>query len=69
VLDQDQIIVKGKWALRARRQLARQGISLDHSTRGFQSIGGYLRGVRERISFQLAGFLSFRIRRRFNKLS
>ena len=69
MLDQDQIIVKGKWALRARRQLARQGISLDHSTRGFQSIGGYLRGVRERISFQLAGFLSFRIRRRFNKLS
>jgi hypothetical protein len=68
VLDQDQIIIKGKWALRARRQLARRGISLDHSTRGFQSIGAYLRGVRERISFELAGFLSFRIRRRFRMI-
>jgi hypothetical protein len=69
VLDQDQIIIKGKWALRARQQLARQGISLAHSTREFQSAGAYLRGVRERISFHLAGFLSFRIRRRLKKLS
>jgi hypothetical protein len=69
VVDQDQIIIKGKWALRARRQLARQGISLAHSTREFQSAGAYLRGVRERISFQLAGFLSFRIRQRLEKLS
>jgi hypothetical protein len=69
VVDQDQIIIKGKWALRARRQLARQGISLGHSTREFQSAGAYLRGVRETISFQLAGFLSFRIRQRLKRLS
>ena len=69
VLDQDQIIIKGKWALRARRQLARQGISLDDSTREFQSIGAYMRGVRESISFASAGFLSFRIRRRLKMIS
>jgi len=69
VLDQDQIIIKGKWALRAHRQLARRGIRLGHSTREFQSNAAHLRGVRERISFELAGFLSFRIRQQLKKFS
>jgi hypothetical protein len=67
LFDQDQIIIKGKWALRARRQLARQGISLASSKREFQSFRAYLRGIRETISFELAGFLSFRIRRRLGR--
>lgn len=68
IFDQDQIVIKGKWALRARRQLARQGLSLAHSQREFQSFGSFLRTIRERISFEVAGFLSFRIRRRLNRL-
>ena len=69
VFEQDQIVIKGRWALRAPRQLARQGLSLADSKRELQSFGSFLRGVRERISFETAGFLSFRIRRRLNKIS
>jgi hypothetical protein len=69
VLDQDQIVAKGKWTFRAPRKLARQGISLANSKREFQTFRSWLRGIRERISFELAGFLSFRIRRRLHKIS
>lgn len=68
VLDQDQIIIKGKWALRARRQLARQGLSLSQSKREHQRLGSILRGIRETISFELAGFLSLRMRRRIKRV-
>jgi hypothetical protein len=68
VVHQDQIVIKGKWTLRAPRQLARQGVSLAHSKREFQSFGSFLRNIRETISFELAGYLSFRIRRRFNRV-
>jgi hypothetical protein len=68
VLDQHQIVIKGRWALRARRQLARQGLSLADSKRESQTFESFLRTVRERISFELAGFLSLRIRRRLKKL-
>jgi hypothetical protein len=68
VLDQDQIVTKGKWNHRAKGRLSQQGISLAESKREFQSRGSWLRGIRENISFQLAGFLSFRIRKRLNRL-
>jgi len=68
VLDQDQIVTKGKWTFRARRQLARQGITLANSKREFQAMETRLREFREKISFQVGGFLSFRIRRRLNKI-
>lgn len=67
ILDQDQIVTKGKWSFRARRRLARQGISMANSPREFQTIGSYLRGLREQLTFQLVGFLSFKIRKRLNK--
>ena len=62
-VDQDQIVIKGKWTLRARRDSLRdrasalpiQNENSKVSDRGCESI-------RETISFQLAGFLSFRIR-------
>jgi hypothetical protein len=63
IFDQDQIVLKGRWAYRAPKRLARQGISLTNSKREFQTFTSWLRGVRETISFQLAGFLSFRIRK------
>lgn len=69
VLDQDQIVTKGKWSFRAPRKLARQGISLADSRREFQTLRSWLRGIREKISFQFCGFLSFRIRRRLNRIS
>jgi hypothetical protein len=68
VLDQDQIVTKGKWSWRTPRRLARQGLSLGYSKREYQSFASVLRGIREYISFQMFGFLSFRIRRRMNRV-
>jgi len=69
VVEQHQIVTRGKWNRSAPRLLARQGLSLAHSSREFQSFGSWLRNIREKISFQVAGFLSFRCRRRLNKIS
>jgi hypothetical protein len=66
VLDQRQIVTKGKWNLRAEELLARQGLSLDNSKRERQARGTRRRDIRQRIVFQLFGFLSFRLRKRFN---
>jgi len=68
VLDQDQIVIRGKWSYRAPRKLARQGISLARSKREFQSFRSWLRGIREKISFVIGGFSSFRIRKRLNRI-
>jgi hypothetical protein len=68
VIDQDQIVTKGRWARRASRQLARQGLSLAHSKREFQTLRSWSRGMREWITFQAVGFVSFRIRKRLNKV-
>jgi hypothetical protein len=68
VVEQHQIVTRGKWSRSAPRLLARQGLSLGNSRREFQSRRSWLRQLRERISFQIAGFLSFRIRRRLNKI-
>ncbi|MBI2713826.1 MAG: hypothetical protein HYX37_05145 [Rhizobiales bacterium] len=68
VIDQDQIVTRGKWSPQASRKLARQGLSLSNSKREHQPFRITLRVVREKITFQLVGFLSFRIRRRLNKL-
>jgi len=67
VLDQDQIVTKGKWSFRAPRRLARQGLSLANSKREFQTLRSWMREIRERITFQTVGFLSFRIRKRLNR--
>jgi len=66
VLDAAHIVTKGRWRRSAPRLLARQGLSLAKSTREFQTLKSRLRGVRENLSFQLFGYLSFRIRRRLN---
>jgi len=68
ILDQDQIVIKGRWNRRAARQLAREGLSLDNSKREFQTFGSWLRGIRENISFEIAGYTSFRLRKRLNRL-
>jgi hypothetical protein len=68
VLDLEHLVSKGKWSWRAPRQLARQGLSLANSKREFQTVRSRLRGIREKLSFQLFGYLSFRIRRRLNLL-
>ena len=69
LVEQHQIVSRGKWSWNAPRLLARQGLSLNGSKREFQSPGYWLRRLREGVSFQLTGFLSFRIRRRLNKIS
>lgn len=68
ILDQDQIVIKGKWSWRAAQQLARQGLSLTNSQREFQTRGARLRGLRERISWELGGYSSFRFRKWLNQL-
>jgi hypothetical protein len=69
LVEQHQIVRRGKWNRNAARLLARQGLSLARSNRKFQSVGEWLRNKREATSFQLAGFWSFRLRRRFKKIS
>lgn len=69
IVDQHQIVTRGKWSFNAPRLLARQGLSIGNSKREFQTFSSWLRGVRAIISFQVAGYLSFRIRRRMNRIS
>jgi hypothetical protein len=68
VLHYDAIVSKGKWLPRARRVLAQHGLSLANSQREFQALQSRLRGIRQRIIFALFGYLSFRIRKKFNWL-
>lgn len=68
VLDFAAIVTKGKWNPRAPELLARQGLSLANSSREFQAPESRLRGMRQKITFALVGYLSFRIRKRLNKL-
>jgi hypothetical protein len=68
LIEQHQIVTRGKWSLRAPHFLARQGIGLTGSKREFQTYRSYLRGLKERLVFQIFGFLSYRIRRRLNRL-
>jgi hypothetical protein len=69
VIEQHQIVTRGKWSRSAPGLLARQGLSLANSKREFQDSRSWLRKFREKISFQLTGFLSFRLRRWFNRIS
>src|SRR4029077_2546983 len=69
LVEQHQIVTRGKWNRSAPRLLARHGVSLAASKREFQSLASWLRKLRERISFEVIGFLSFRLRRRLNKIS
>lgn len=69
VLWQDQLVTKGKWSYRAPRILARQGITLSDSKRGFRTLRSRVRDFREMIVFQTVGFLSFRVRRRLGRIS
>ncbi len=67
LVDQHQIVTRGRWNLKAPRLLSKQGLTLAGSKREFQSLRSWLKGARERFMFQTVGFLSFRIRRRLNR--
>jgi hypothetical protein len=67
-LDHAFIVTKGRWRRDAPRLLARQGLSPAGSKREIQPLRSWLRGLRERLSFQMFGFLAFRIRQRLNLL-
>jgi hypothetical protein len=69
VLQPDHLVIKGKWSARARRKLAQHGIGITNSKRGFRTFNARLRDIREMIVFQAVGFLSFRLRRRLNRIS
>jgi hypothetical protein len=69
VIDHDQLVTRGKWSFRARRQLASQGITSFNTKRDFRTYGSVIRDFREILVFQTIGFLSFRIRRRLKMIS
>lgn len=64
VFSPDHLVIKGKWARRAKRKL-----QLMEPARGFRSRWEWIRDLREWIVFSTVGFLSFRIRRRLGKIS
>jgi hypothetical protein len=69
VVEYETLVGREKWYREAPRLLARQGLSLGDSKRGRQTLGFELRRFRERIVFHAFGYLSFRARRRLNKIS
>lgn len=62
------LVSRGTWTYRAPRLLAQQGYSLEGSTRAYQTLRSALRRVRQQIVFNMIGFLSYRVRRRLNRL-
>jgi hypothetical protein len=62
------IVGREKWHREAPRLLKRQGLSLGNSPRARQTAKFELRRMRERISFAMFGYLSFRIRRALNRV-
>jgi hypothetical protein len=62
------LVGRGKWYRQAPRLLAQQGLSLGNSRREHQTLKFELRRIRERVVFWMIGYLSFRVRRRFNRL-
>jgi hypothetical protein len=68
VLKYQALVGKEKWYRQAPRWLAEQGLSLGNSKRELQDWRFQLRAIRENIVFQVVGHLSFRLRRRFNRL-
>jgi len=64
----DPLVGRGKWYTETPRLLARQGLSLSDSKRERQTWGAYLHRIRQRATFQIIGYSSFRVRRRLNRL-
>jgi hypothetical protein len=64
----EALVGREKWYRKAPRLLAQQGLSLATSKREHQTLKSQLRGFREKVVFQTIGFLSFRVRRRFNRI-
>jgi hypothetical protein len=63
------LVGREKWYRDAPQILAQQGLSLGNSKRKRQTVKFELQRIREQIVFQILGFLSFRIRRRLNRIS
>jgi hypothetical protein len=62
------LVGREKWYRKAPRLLAQQGLSLCNSKRERQTLKFELRRIREKVVFQMIGYLSFRVRRHFNRL-
>ncbi len=64
MFDQHQIVSKGRWARVSPKLLAKAGLAIQ-GNRPLQTARSHLRGLRENLSFNLFGFTSFRIKRKF----
>jgi hypothetical protein len=63
------LVGKGKWHREAPRLLAQQGLSLGNSKRELQTLQFELRRIREKIVFQIFGYMSFRVRRGLRRIA
>jgi len=63
------LVGREKWNRAAPRLLAQQGLSLAGSKRERQTLKFELTRLREKLVFQMFGYLSFRIRRRLNRIA
>lgn len=68
VVNYRALVGRGRWYRNAAQVLAGQGIDLSESKRERQTLKSFLTGIRQKITFQLVGYLSFRLRRYLNKL-
>jgi hypothetical protein len=62
------LVGRAKWYRFAPALLARHGLSLANSRRGRQTLRFTLRTMRQTLTFRIFGYLTYRIRRRLNKL-
>ena len=65
----EALVGREKWHRETSRLLAKQGLTLGASKRERQTLKYELRRTREKVVFQIFGYLSFRVRRRLNKIS
>ena len=68
VVNYRPLVGRGKWYSEASQLLARLGVTLSNSKRESQTLGLFLRRIQQRITFQVIGYMGYRLRRRLNRL-
>jgi hypothetical protein len=69
VVNYQALVGRGKWYVEAPHLLVQQGLELSNSKRERHILRTSLQRIRQKIAFQVFGYLSFRIRRRMNRLA
>jgi hypothetical protein len=69
VVNYQALVGRGKWYVEAPHLLAQQGLELSNSKRERHMLRTSFQRIRQKIAFQVFGYLSFRIRRGMNRLA